>query len=707
MIMKFPKSHLVLNNIVPFAITLAVIFICGVTISQISSETDIANAYNERGIITVTKVSDDDEDEYLRLGLTPNHSVRVRLTDINGNAIRESKDVVYHGRFLHITDMHPDLLNKLNSSIVRKCHKRDPKALPDELSHKFGDSMSGCDSPIYLYEDTLAWIRENLKDKIDFVIWTGDNVRHDNDRSNPRLESDIFSMNQKVADRMETTFMDDGEEEKMPQERRVKIVPSLGNNDVYPHNLVAPGPTLQTREMYKIWRSFVPAEQMHTFDRGIYYFREVIPGKLAVLSINTLYFFKSNPLNDNCDGRKQPGYKLFEWLSITLKELRRRHMKVWLSGHVPPIPKNLHYSCYTKMAVWMHEYRDIIIGGVWGHMNTDHFVPLDSVKAWRSIRNRLNAMGLEDDAKSLNFETYGDEEENIFAKNADNDDEDVKDFRDDIDMYRAMGLLDDDFGVNRKSKRYDSAPVGKVTYLNSIRDDLLVRIKGKKKAGQHGERYSFAHVSASVIPTYNPGFRVWEYNVTDLFSNNDNHEIFEGWDEFFARANKILDQSDELADSLQIAENFTANKQYYTLKKDITIPPVMPSDIDLGPGYVNQLFSPERYTQYYADLNKLQKSGDQKISFGVQYSTDDDVYNMTGLLVEDWIKLARRLSKSSPLKKNKEIKGKNGDTTFYEDHDKLTESGDGNVAALRLWQKFIDRAFISTGYQHYPFSTQN
>lgn len=700
-IMKFQKSTLKLNRLTPLIITLVVVFLCGATVSQFRPEPKIPTTYKADGTkITVTKVNDDDEEHYHKLGLTPNHSVRVRLTDLNGNAIKGSRDIIYHGRFLHITDMHPDLLNKLNSSIVRKCHKKDSKALPDELCHKFGDAMSGCDSPISLYEDSLAWIRKNLKDKIDFVIWTGDNVRHDNDRSNPRLESDIFAMNEKVANKMEVTFMDEGEETKMPQERRVKIIPSLGNNDVYPHNLVAPGPTLQTREMYKIWRSFVPAEQMHTFDRGIYYFREVIPGRLAVLSINTLYFFKSNPLNDNCDGRKQPGYKLFEWLSITLKELRRRHMKVWLSGHVPPIPKNLHYSCYTKMAVWMHEYRDIIIGGVWGHMNTDHFVPLDSVKAWRSIRNRLNTFGLEDDANSLNFETYGEEEESLAEDGYDNDDDAVEDFKDDVDMYRAMGLLDDDFGVNRKSKRYESAPVGKVTYLAGIRDSLLVRIKGKKKAGEHGERYSFAHVSASVIPTYNPGFRVWEYNITDLFANFNEHESFEPWDKFFAKANGILDQSDELAETLQMADNITANKQYYTLKKDITIPPIMPSDINLGPGYVKQLFSPERYTQYYADLDRLQKSGEQEINYNVQYSTDDETYNMSSLLVEDWIKLSRKLSESSPLEKGKTKKGKKEDFAMH-------ETDDDNTAAARLWQKFIDRAFISTGYQNFPFATQD
>ncbi|QPG76561.1 hypothetical protein FOA43_003951 [Brettanomyces nanus] len=658
-------------------ITLLTVLSVGLNFGNVSSLEESSSSLplvhkGER--LQVTQIQDDNEDEYKILGLTPNHSVRVGITDLKGNSIDTNSEIIYHGRFLHITDMHPDELNKLGSSIPKKCHKKLSYIPEDELCHPLGDAMSGCDSPMQLYEDTLAWIRKNLKDKIDFVIWTGDNVRHDNDRGHPRLEGDIFKMNQNVANKMAEVFMDEGEEDDMPLERRVKIIPSLGNNDVYPHNLVAPGPTLQTREMYKIWRDFVPAEQMHTFDRGIYFFREVIPGKLAVLSINTLYFFKSNPLSDNCDGRKQPGYKLFEWLSVTLNELRRRHMKVWLSGHVPPIPKNLHYSCYTKMAVWMHEYRDIIIGGLYGHMNTDHFVPLDSVKAWKSIK--------------------GQNDENCTDENC-TDENDVEDYKDVIDMYGGMGLLDEDFGVTRKSKRYDSAPQGKVTYLEDIRDSMFARIKGKNKSGEHGDRYAFAHVTASVIPTFNPGFRIWEYNVTDLLKG-DIERQFEPWTDFFTRINQELDESDELADILEtFDDDDPRTKNYYTLAKDKTIPQIMPPGTPLGPGYVMQLFSPERYTQYYLDLDSAAKDPDFKLDYRVHYSTNDKPYDMDSLLVEDWMELARRLAQSSPLKKSHRGKG---DKENKQDLQELSAVSD-------LWKTFIDRAFLSTGYQNFPFST--
>ena len=173
--------------------------------------------------------------------------------------------------------------------------------------------------------------------------------------------------------------------EEDPIDFDVSVIPSLGNNDVFPHNMFALGPTLQTREYYRIWKNFVPQQQQRTFDRSASFLTEVIPGKLAVLSINTLYLFKANPLVDNCNSKKEPGYQLLLWFGYVLEELRSRGMKVWLSGHVPPIAKNFDQSCYDKFTLWTHEYRDIIIGGLYGHMNIDHFIPTDGKKARKSL----------------------------------------------------------------------------------------------------------------------------------------------------------------------------------------------------------------------------------------------------------------------------------------------------------------------------------
>jgi hypothetical protein len=43
-----------------------------------------------------------------------------------------------------------------------------------------------------------------------------------------------------------------------------------------------------------IWKPFIPTEFYKTFELGGYYAVEVVPGELAVISLNTLYFFEGN-----------------------------------------------------------------------------------------------------------------------------------------------------------------------------------------------------------------------------------------------------------------------------------------------------------------------------------------------------------------------------------------------------------------------------
>lgn len=97
-----------------------------------------------------------------------------------------------------------------------------------------------------------------------------------------------------------------------------------------------PGPSSLTKQYLNIWQNFIPEEQTHVFERGAYFSVEVIPNRLAVFSLNTLYFFSSNTATDGCDKREEPGYAQFEWLKVQLQIIRERKMKAILIGHVPP-----------------------------------------------------------------------------------------------------------------------------------------------------------------------------------------------------------------------------------------------------------------------------------------------------------------------------------------------------------------------------------
>lgn len=592
------------------------------------------------------------------LGLTPKTPIKL-ITLENGEQI-------INGRFLHITDLHPDPFYKEGSDPEQQCHAGKGTA------GAYGDAILGCDSPMILMNDTIIWIADNLQDKIDFIVWTGDNIRHDNDRRFPRTEMNIFEMNQHVSDLMYETFRNKEDEDDV-RRMQVELVPSLGNNDVYPHNLFSPGPTLQTREMFKIWQNFIPQAQLHIFNRGAYFFQEVIPNQLAILSINTLYLFQSNPLVDNCDSKKQPGYKLFEWLGYVLKEMRARNMKVWLTGHVPPNEKNYDISCLRKYIVWSHEYRDVIIGGLYGHMNLDHFIPLDSVAAYKSIKDSKKS-----EKKLL-------KEMGLLTKDFDDDDDDETSPLGDSNMYRVFDENYDESGITIQG----GIPNNKVKYFDTLRDDLYSHVKGKAKSGELSQRYSVAHVTASVVPTFNPGLRVWEYNITNLQENIDLQAKykFESWDRFFVGLNTMMLNFDKYDDEEASTYGVGA------LKKDKTLPPKMPANLPLGPAYVPQTYTPERYVQYYADLEKI-NSGEKKFGYEIEYATDDKLYGMSTLTVDEWIKFARKLGK--PIKDERKHQKRNS-----KKEPKKSKKQQKELKKLEaIWKNYLKNAFVSSDYEN-------
>ena len=56
------------------------------------------------------------------------------------------------------------------------------------------------------------------------------------------------------------------------------------------------GPSLTESSWWsrRIWKSFIPFPSYQVFQRGAYFSVEVVPGALAVISLNTMYFYDSN-----------------------------------------------------------------------------------------------------------------------------------------------------------------------------------------------------------------------------------------------------------------------------------------------------------------------------------------------------------------------------------------------------------------------------
>ena len=189
----------------------------------------------------------------------------------------------------------------------------------------------------------------------------------------------VEGLNRLVAAKFEEVFGLDHRNPYSPLS--IPVVPTLGNNDVLPHNIFNIGPNSWTKTYLDIWRKFIPEEQRHQFDQGGWFSVEVIPKHLVVFSLNSLYFFDSNAAVDGCSLREEPGYRQFEWLRIQLDFLRMRGMKAIVMGHVPPAhtsgKRSWDETCWQKYALWTRQYRDVIVGGIYGHMNFDHFMLQD------------------------------------------------------------------------------------------------------------------------------------------------------------------------------------------------------------------------------------------------------------------------------------------------------------------------------------------
>ena len=520
--------------------------------------------------------------------------------------------------------------------------------------------------------ETFRWIDENLKDEIDFVIWTGDSARHDNDEAIPRGEDEILRLNELMVEKFVETFSTDPNSDD--SSLSVPIVPTFGNNDIMPHNIFEAGPNLWTKKFVKIWDKFISEEQRHAFVQGGWFTSELIPGKLAAISLNTMYFFDNNHAVDGCDAKSEPGYEHMEWLRVQLERLRERGMAVILMGHVPPArsstKQSWEESCWQKYTLWVHQYRDIIVGSIYGHMNIDHFMLQDS--------------------HDIEIAKTGDEN----AADYDDDKEDDDTVSKDISATSRPGYLS---SLRREWSKLPSPPEGNgedVDLVDGDYGDCSPETEKKRKSknkffkkigGPYAERYSTSLVSPSVVPNYFPTLRVIEYNITgientptwaDVLANRrsenerPSHESYGSDTEF---ASEMLPEGE--ADS---------NKKKKKKKgPHFKVPPPPSRTAPPGPAYSNQALSWLRYTQYFANLTRINNEiaqhgkkhkGNGGFKYEVEYNTQfDKEYKLKDLTVLNFFKLASRIAKGDPDKNETTLSSFDNEASIDIDDEAFTE----------------------------------
>jgi len=636
------------------------------------------------------------------LGAPPAQIPLVAQNVPDQQVIRVDNKRKLQGRFLQITDFHPDRFYQVHSGTDEDsaCHRgHGPAGI-------YGAETSECDSPIALVNKTMEWIAKELKDKVDFVIWTGDSARHDNDEQFPRTEEQVLGLNKFMVHKMAEVFgKHDGDEddEDPNNDFQIPIVPNLGNNDILPHNILAKGPNKWTRSYSRIWKQFIPEAQQHSFQQGGWFYVEVIPHQLAVFSLNTLYFFGSNAAADGCAAKHEPGYQQMEWLRIQLQFMRDRGMKAILIGHVPPVRQEAKTSwdetCWQKYTLFLNKYRDIIVSSHYGHFNYDHFMFQDfkdlkkSTKKGR-MKPSIQSAALDDDASTLVKSDY-------FVQ--------LREQWSDLPeppKTKSSSWLDIVLGRKKDKKDKKERKKKEKKYLKEI-------------GGEYTERFAATFVGASVVPNLFPTMRVFEYNTTGLDKQSENIPLPASFDY-------------DLGD---VEEYGKRKKKHKKKNKKIkfTVPDGPSKTAPPGPAYSPQTLSLLKYTQYFANLTYINndfsshsdedeadgnkwkegkhkgkkphehKPNPKKFQYEELYDTQDDkVYHLKDLTVPSLIDLARRIGnfvaeddsvETDPVDEV-EVEGK-GKKHKKKKHKKGKKKH-GHRKENEAWYTFVRRAYVDT-----------
>lgn len=525
---------------------------------------------------------------------------------------------------------------------------------------------------------------------MDFVVWTGDSARHDSDEEAPRSAQQVLKLNNYVASKIVETFGDKDHDLTIP------VVPTFGNNDILPHNILLGGPNKWLKTYTSVWKKFIPEEQRHGFERGGWFFVEVIPKKLAVFSLNTLYFFDHNTAVDGCNAKSEPGYEHMEWLRIQLQMIRERGMKAIVMGHVPPARTDSKQlwdeTCWQKYTLYLQQFRDVVVGGFYGHMNIDHFllqdtkqVDIASTRGFASEEDEVVREFLGDELNIQAAASYLEELRDSWSKVPDPR---IVEIPDDGEVFTGV-IGDLAKGSGGKSKK-------------DRNEDAL-----KKMGGVWGERYQLSTVGPSVVPNYFPTLRIVEYNTTGLDKDNTWATSQKKTTSHHARVIKRYESAfdAELARLPEILRSFDGNlsttdaeeelelerkkKKHHKKPKKPKVEVPAPPDKTAppGPAYSPQSLTLLGYTQYFSNLtyinndftprdsddevegeawkggkHKEKKPKDKipkpkKFKYEVEYSTFNDTkgFRLKDMTVRSYLKLAHRIGQYSANENNFEV----------------------------------------------------
>nr|CAG8467595.1 11192_t:CDS:2 [Entrophospora candida] len=184
-------------------------------------------------------------------------------------------------------DIHLDPFYLPLSDPTQYCHRYSDD-VDKNRAGIFGTLRSECDSPYSLINSTFEHFKKYIQDDIDFIIYTGDSLRHDQ------------------------------------------------------HNQLPGGPNTFFQNLTDIWAPLNLNLTEEYFINGGGYFRQDINSKLTVLNLNSMYLYESNDEIEDCDVIDSPGYKQLKWMEMELIDAKSRGINVYISQHITPLDSSGH-----------------------------------------------------------------------------------------------------------------------------------------------------------------------------------------------------------------------------------------------------------------------------------------------------------------------------------------------------------------------------
>jgi len=365
-----------------------------------------------------------------------------------------------------------------------------------------------------------------------------------------------------------------------------------------------------------------------------------------------------------------------------------------MTGHVPPGRKFYYPSCFRRYTLWSYAFRDVILGHFYGHNNIDHFFFLDAKQALEEEEEAEMLKSMLYSETKPDISTFDASELAILARLSQRSAHELLDSHNEIRILGAEEYMTD---IKEMLENLPARPKAKKWKGEKGRKQ---RKRWERKVREYEENYQVVQVAPSIIPAYFSGIRVFEYNVSELASQQFSRDVVverTNWTEFWLQMDKEIEEESQSTPShllsrslsFQDADNnaqdmlsdptdpdflpsdnsdkYTTNKKKHKKPPPVHIPQGPHKSAPRGPLYTPQLFTPVRWEVHFANLTEINIKYDKdpkrswnytKDFFKLEYSSDAAPYYMKDMTMATWLELGRKVGKEKVVKKGK---GKAGD----------------------------------------------